>query len=181
MASREDELAGSLGTIARVLFTAGTVEETLLRIVHAARDTIEGCDYAGLSLLEAGERVTSPAVTDSVVAEVDAAQYETGEGPYLEVITAGVDALYAEDLSEDTRWPAFGPRAVAAGLRSLLAFRLFADGTLGALSLYARLPRAYGVTDRAAGLIFATHAGIALAAAQDRAQEALGSSTWRRA
>ena len=97
----------------------------------------------------------------------------TGEGPCLAVITEGLDSLYADDLREDTRWPAFGPRAVAAGLRSLLAFRLFADDTLGALSLYARLPRAYGATDRAAGLIFATHAGIALAAAQDRAQEAL--------
>ena len=171
MASREDELAGGLGTIARALFTAGTVEETLVRIVHTARDTIDACDYAGLSLV-AGARVTTQLATDPLVAEVDAAQYDTGEGPCLAVITEGLDSLYADDLRGDTRWPTFGPRAVAAGLRSLLAFRLFADDTLGALSLYARLPRAYGATDRAAGLIFAAHAGIALAAAQDRAQEA---------
>ena len=56
MASREDELAGGLGTIARALFTAGTVEQTLVRIVHTARDTIDACDYAGLSLVTGPSR-----------------------------------------------------------------------------------------------------------------------------
>ena len=109
------------------------------------------CSFCGKSddevaKLVAGPRVTTQLATDPVVAEVDAAQYDTGEGPCLAVITEGLDSLYADDLREDTRWPAFGPRAVAAGLRSLLAFRLFANDTLGALNLYARLPRAYGAT-----------------------------------
>ena len=55
-------------------------------------------------------------------------------------------------------------------MRSLLAIRLLADRTLGALNLYARLPRAYGATDRATGVIFATHAGIALAAVEARTE-----------
>ncbi len=60
----------------------------------------------------------------------------------------------------------FGPRAATHDMRSPLSCRLSANGTLGALNLYARLPRAYGAIDRTNALIFATHAGIALGAAE---------------
>lgn len=77
------------------------------------------------------------------------------------------ESFYAEDLSTDPRWPTFGPMAAEAGMRSLLSFCLSGTETLGALNLYAQLPRAFGATDRAKGLIFATHAGVALAAAEE--------------
>jgi hypothetical protein len=51
--------------------------------------------------------------------------------------------------------------------RSLLAWRLSANETLGALNLYAHLPRAYGATDRTKAVIFAAYAGIALGAAEE--------------
>lgn len=69
-------------------------------------------------------------------------------------------------MADDPRWPAFGPRAAALGLRSLLSCRLFTDTTLGALNLYARLPGAYGLIDRTKAVVFAAHAGIALGAAE---------------
>jgi hypothetical protein len=100
-----------------------------------------------------------------VALEVDSVQYETGEGPCLDAITKEA-IVFAEDLAEDPRWPIFGPRAATLGMRSLLSCRLSAQGTLGALNLYAELPRAYGVIDRTTALIFATHAGIALGAAE---------------
>jgi AmiR/NasT family two-component response regulator len=43
---------------------------------------------------------------------------------------------------------------------------LFADGTLGALNLYARYPHAFGVLDRARGLMLAALAALALTSAQ---------------
>jgi len=52
------------------------------------------------------------------------------------------------------------------GVRCILALRLYADGTLGALNLYARYPGAFGATDRAKGVIFATLAGLALGGAE---------------
>jgi len=45
------------------------------------------------------------------------------------------------------------------------------EATLGALQLYARLPAAFNATDRAQGLIFAAHAGMALGVARAQATE----------
>ncbi|MGH3183960.1 MAG: GAF and ANTAR domain-containing protein, partial [Streptosporangiaceae bacterium] len=150
--------------IARTLFSDPTVRGTLQQIVDFAVVTVEGCDVAGISLRIRAE-VSTPVWSDPVAREIDTIQYETGEGPCLDAITLEA-TVYAEDLAGDSRWPTFGPRAAAAGMRSLLSCRLWAGGTLGALNLYARLPRAYGVTDRAKALIFAAHAGVALGAAE---------------
>jgi len=76
--------------------------------------------------------------------------------------------VYATDLADDDRWPSFGPAAAGAGIRSALALRL-SDRPTSALNLYAHLPGAFGATDRAKALIFATLAGVALDAAEERA------------
>jgi GAF domain-containing protein len=159
-------VAVTFSEIARTLFSAKTVGGTLQQIVDFAVLTVEGCDAAGISLLT-GSRVTTPVYSHPVALEVDSVQYETGEGPCLDAITKEA-MVSAEDLAEDPRWPIFGPRAATLGMRSLLSCRLSANanGTLGALNLYAGLPRAYGVIDRTTALIFATHAGIALGAAE---------------
>lgn len=158
------EVAVAFAEIARTLFSDRTVRGTLQRIVDFAVVTVEGCDAAGISLLT-GTRVSTPVWSDAIALDVDTIQYETGEGPCLDALTSAA-AVYAEDLADDPRWPSFGPRAVTLGMRSLLSNRLFADGTLGALNLYARLPRAYGAIDRTKALIFAAHAGVALGAAE---------------
>ncbi|HEX9711572.1 MAG TPA: GAF and ANTAR domain-containing protein [Actinomycetota bacterium] len=156
-------LASSFAEISRGLYSASTVKETLQRIVDFSVWTIDGCSGAGISFIQNGDVVT-PVWTEPTVVEVDEMQYATGQGPCLDAISHG-ESFYAEDLLTDARWPTFGPMAAQAGLRSLLSFRLAGEATLGALNLYARLPRAFGATDRATGLIFATHAGVALAAA----------------
>ncbi|HVL89945.1 MAG TPA: GAF and ANTAR domain-containing protein [Actinomycetota bacterium] len=161
--ARRSDLASSFAEIARGLYSAHTVKETLDRIVDASVRTIDGCSGAGISFIQNGDIVT-PVWTEPTVVEVDEMQYTTGQGPCLDAITHG-ETFYAEDLRTDTRWPDFGPRAAAAGLRSLMSFCLAGEATLGALNLYARRPRAFGATDRAMGLILATHAGVALAAA----------------
>ena len=167
-AHRTTDLEEQLRTQAHAL-TAETVQGTMQRIVELAVDTIEGCDHASISVLE-GTQIATRVCSDPRVADVDVLQYDTGEGPCVDVVNHGTTSVYAEDLTDDPRWPHFGPRAAAAGMRSLLAIRLLGDRTLGALNLYARLPRAYGATDRATGVIFATHAGIALAAAEARTE-----------
>jgi len=163
------DLASSFAEISRGLYSAHTVKETLHRIVDFSVRTIDGCSGAGISFIQNGDVVT-PVWTEPTVVEVDEMQYLTGQGPCLDAIAHG-ESFYADDLLTDARWPDFGPMAAQAGMRSLLSFRLAGEttlggeATLGALNLYARLPRAFGATDRATGLIFATHAGVALAAA----------------
>ncbi|MEJ7583133.1 MAG: GAF and ANTAR domain-containing protein [Acidimicrobiales bacterium] len=123
----------------------------------------------GRDLPVRGRAAITAASSDPMVVELDRAQFGAGEGPCLDAVAAR-HPTYAEDLAGDSRWPTFGPSASAAGIRSLLALPLSSQRS-SALNLYAHLPDAFGATDRAKGLIFATLAGIALDAAADRADE----------
>jgi GAF domain-containing protein len=162
-------VAQHLADIARILLAPGTVSETLTLIVTMSVASIDGCDEAGLCELTTGGSTSAP--TSPLVAELDALQTSLGEGPCPDVL-GGLDSVYVDDLTDSPTWPRFGPLAAQAGLRSALAYRLFAGPeTLGSLLMYARLPGAFNATDRAQGLIFATHASMALSVAQSQATE----------
>jgi GAF domain-containing protein len=163
------ELAADFSETARILFAAGSVTDTLAQVVELAVATIEGCDFAGLFLLE-NDVITSPVYTDEIVNEIDALQHETGEGPCLDSV-AQRQIFYADDVGEDLRWPRFGPQANAAGIRSVLALPLTTNGSLGALNLYARYSAAFGVVDRAKGVILASLASLAISAAHSHEDE----------
>jgi hypothetical protein len=160
-----------IATIAKTvsLFSAESVQDTLDQVVGLAVATIEGCDFAGIFLVQ-GEAVTTPVYSDPVVTEMDALQHRTGEGPCLDALSSAT-VFYAEDLGEDVRWPTFGPEAVARGMRSLLALPLVLNGAAGALNLYARYPRAFGVIDRGRGLLLASLAGLAFTTALAHEEE----------
>jgi len=164
------ELTKGFTESACVLFSAGPVVDTLQRVVGLAVETIDGCDFAGIFLLD-GDTLTTPVHTDPIVIEVDALQHRHEQGPCLDAV-ADDSTLYACDLADDTRWPLYGPEATAAGVRSVLALSLSAKGTKGALNLYARYPQAFGVIDRAKGLLLAGLAGQALSTAQAHDEEA---------
>lgn len=167
--SSSADLARLLTDIATTLLAPSTVDETLARILALAIASIEGCDEAGLCARPGLSAEVTP--TSPLVAELDRAQEALEEGPCLDVL-AGLSSVYVPDLTEDTTWPAFSTVAAAAGMRSALAYRLVTGAeTLGALQLYARLPAAFNATDRAQGLLFAAHAGMALAVARDQAVE----------
>jgi ANTAR domain/GAF domain len=157
------EFALSFSETVRSLFSAGSVTDTLVSVVELAVSTIEGCDYAGLFLLDAGV-VTAPAHTDPIVVEVDALQQQTNEGPCLDAIAHRI-IFHADDLSKDLRWLHFAPQATRAGIRSVLALPLLADTERGALNLYARYPSAFGVVDRAKAAILVSMASLALSVA----------------
>lgn len=159
----DGDLASSFAGIARTLFAESTLQGTLQRIVDFAQGAVEKCDAASISLLTKGT-ITTPVSSDAIALDIDRYQYEYNEGPCLDAVTAE-PMLYAEDLTDDDRWPSFGPMAVSLGMRSLLSCRLSSGRTLGSLNLYARSPHAYDPEDRAKAIIFATHAGIALGAA----------------
>ncbi len=74
--------------------------------------------------------------------------------------------VYGDDLNIDTRWPKFRSRRGAE--RDAQRIGAPADGqgpALGAVNLYAAYPSAFGVVDRAKGVILASLASAALAAA----------------
>jgi hypothetical protein len=172
------ELERLMTEVAARLFAPGSVAATLQRVVDLAVVTIEACDHAGILLVQEGE-VVDVARSDDEVAELDHVQIASGAGPCVDALTTAT-AVYADDLADDHRWPAFTAAAAEAGIRSVLAHRLSAAHP-GSLNLYARLPAAFGGTERASGLIFATLAGLALDVAinheeEERRVEALGSA-----
>lgn len=172
MATRDQpaDLTSVFADIARTLLAAETVEETLARVVRLATETVEGCDYAAVSVVHADAGITTPAASHDIGAQCDALQYELQEGPCVGSIWER-QTFESEDLAQETRWPRWGPRAVALGVASLISFRLFVqDDTLGALNLYAGRPRAFDDVDRATGAIFASHAAVALSGAQRQAK-----------
>jgi ANTAR domain/GAF domain len=162
------DLENSFSQVAVTLFAAGSVQGTLQSIVDLAHRAVDGCEAAGI-LLEVDGAVITAAASSALVDVVDRLQIEAGEGPCLDASTSK-STFYAADLIDDQRWPIFGPSAVAAGIRSVLAYSLSADRP-GALNLYAALPAAFGATDRAQGLLFATLARLALDSAEERASE----------
>lgn len=175
-AAGQDELAVHMGELARALQQEDTLQDTLQGIVAAAVDTVPGAQYAGISEVKARREINTPAWTEELVRAADAAQYETGQGPCLDAVYAQ-QTVRVSDMASDDRWPEFAKRAVELGVGSMLSFQLYVVGdNLGALNLYNRVPDAFDDESEHVGLLFASHAAVAMAGAQrnDQLNRALG-------
>lgn len=166
-------LLRSFQALSTLVLSKEDVESTLDVVSVLAVQTIGPCDVASVSLLRAGETSSSSILTvgrsNEIAIELDAIQYETGQGPCLDAINKEAAWFQVDDMASDTVWPSFSSEAAKRGFQSLLAVTLrMDDQTLGALNLYARAANVFSAEDRDFGAIFAAHAAVAL----DRAQEA---------
>jgi GAF domain-containing protein len=178
MRERSD-LAAVLAETARTINAPHSVEETLGAIVHAARASVPGFDEVGISLVHKDGTIETMAATGQLVWDLDALQYDLAEGPCVDAMLEDA-VLVLERAKEDTRWPRYLPKAVAAGLRAQLGVRLYAeDGTLGGLNLYSTTSDTISQDAVHTAEIFATHAALALGRARRESQlaEALESRT----
>jgi hypothetical protein len=70
-------------------------------------------------------------------------------------------------MTTEARWPRFAAEAARLGVGSCMSFQLFVErDSLGALNLYSRSPHAFGAESEDIGLVFASHAAVALSGAQ---------------
>jgi GAF domain-containing protein len=165
-------LAETLSGIARTLQAEPDVDTTLRAIVKAAVDYVAGAEHAGVSLVERG-KIRTVAPTSGIVETIDQVQYDFHEGPCIDAI-AEHETFRVGDVGAEDRWPKFGPAAAEHGIHSMLSYRLFVtDRTLGALNLYSSRANAFSRQTEEDGLLFATHAAIALIGAQREAQLSL--------
>lgn len=154
--------------IARDLQNQSSEPATLDRIGTLAVETIQGCDHAGITVLDRHERITTLAATDDVVVTADVQQRELGEGPLVDVL-AQQDAVSSEDLVGDGRWPRWG-RWVHdnLGVQSMLGFQLFTTSkSYGALDMYSDRQGGFDAHDRIIGLALAAHAAVAVASSHE--------------
>lgn len=161
-----DDLAVKLSELARALQDEEGVQETLDGIAVAAVDTVPGAQYAGLTVVRRRRQTDTRAATDEVVRQIDQAQYDLAEGPCLDA-TYEQRTVRLPDMTADERWPRFTRRAAELGVMSMLSFQLYVQQeNLGALNLYSREKNAFDDESEHVGLLFATHAAVAMSGAQ---------------
>lgn len=152
----------SFADIAEQLALEPVMELTLQKVAELARDTVPGCDFVGVSIRQGHSRVTTPVATDALAERADNLQYELTEGPCLDAVWEG-DQCLIDDMTSETRWPAWAPRAADLGIRSVLSTRLATGANVvGALNLYSLTARAFGQEAAITAHIYATHASAAL-------------------
>ncbi|MDQ3611919.1 MAG: GAF and ANTAR domain-containing protein [Actinomycetota bacterium] len=167
-ASGQDELALRLSDVARDLQRQEDPHDTLLGVVRAAVELIPGVEAGSISVVLGRREVRSQVPSGELPRAVDALQNEVGEGPCLDAAFEQ-QTVRVTNMSREQRWPKFAARAMEAGAASMLSFQLYVEGdNLGALNLYSSQPDAFDDESEHVGLLFASHAAIAYAAAQEQ-------------
>lgn len=165
-------LAEVMASVARRLDEPVPVDVVLQRILVAARDTVSGVRYAGISVIRRGGKIETVASTDPLVLELDELQYQLGEGPCIDAVRGmGQWECWVDDLSTDPRWPNYAPKAAALGVMSQMGLELFSEAdTIGALNLFSDAADAFDRDTPYIAQLFATHAAHAMGNAMRQEQ-----------
>jgi GAF domain-containing protein len=166
LSSPVEDLSQRLADLARDMQrqsdNAGVMDIT----VAAVAGTIPGAEEASISLAQRGRRVVSAAATSDVPRRFDDLQTETGQGPCMDSMYEH-ETIRVDDLAADERWPELARRGGEVGMASLLCVQLFVEGDdLGALNVMARRVGAFTDESERIGLMFASHAAVAVAQAR---------------
>jgi hypothetical protein len=161
------ELVAALRDSARRLRTHRTMrdlEATISSVVETAVDTIAAATGGGITRAENGA-LSAGHATSAAVLQVDRLQAELVQGPCVTAAAApppdGV--VFAHDLAgEDAgRWPAFAPRAVDLGWRSVMSIEMGSDARHhSALNLYSPDPGVFRPADAHVAALFAVQASM---------------------
>ena len=159
-------LAQQFAEMARSLQAQGDSGDMLDEVVAAAVRLIPGVDEGSISVVIGRREVRSRHPSGDLPKRVDAVQTEVGEGPCLDAVYEQ-QTVWVPDMAQERRWPHFARRAAALGAASMLSFQLYVEGdNLGALNLYSRQPNGFDDESEQVGLLFASHAAVAFADAQ---------------
>ncbi|HEY7146461.1 MAG TPA: GAF and ANTAR domain-containing protein [Streptosporangiaceae bacterium] len=166
--SAEPGVARQLSELARELQADVTTEALLHHIARAAVTEVDGAQYAGITQVT-GREFDTTAASGELVGRIDRLQYQTGEGPCLDAAREH-RTVRCDDLRAEARWPRFARQAVDMGVLSVLSVQLFAgNDSFGALNLYAPSAAAFTPDSESTGILLASHAALAMAAARTQA------------
>ncbi len=114
-------------------------------------------DGAGIMLFDNGMSRGSLCATDGVSELIEELQFTLGEGPCIDASSEGRPILEPDLASPATsRWIAFGPPAVAAGVGAIFGFPIrFGAAGLGALNLHRAKPGPLTADQHADALVLA--------------------------
>lgn len=107
--------------------------------VHATR--LASAEAAGVVLSDEQGQLQVMAASDERAQMLELFQAQSHEGPCQDCFREGVPVVNADLSSAAERWPAFAPRAVSSGFRSVHAFPLrLRKQVIGALNLFGESP-----------------------------------------
>jgi transcriptional regulator with GAF, ATPase, and Fis domain len=131
----------------------------LEEVCRIAVRSVPGAEGASLTTYQKGQ--PSALASDEWAKGLDEMQYEEHEGPCLDATRSG-NAFRIRDFNEETRWPFYGPRALANGAVSMVSIPCSSEGRIiGALNLYSPKPDTFDATAVALAEVVAAHAGLA--------------------
>ena len=137
--SGEQSLSEVLGEFARTMVTDFPIQAILDRLVVSIVEVLP-VSSAGVTLISPGVMPRYVAASDASALRFEELQTELGEGPCLAAYH-GNESVSVPDLRHEPRFPAFVPRALAAGLAAVFTFPLrHGESQLGALDLYRDTP-----------------------------------------
>ena len=175
----EQQLSDVLREFARTLVTDFPIQGILDHLVKRIVDVLP-ITSAGVTLISPGTDPRYVAASDDDALRYEELQTELGEGPCLAAYETG-EAVSVADLSVESRFPSFTPRALEAGLAAVFTFPLrHGDEPLGALDLYrdtpgplsaAAMDAAQTLADVAAAYLLNARARDDLRDSSDRARE----------
>lgn len=159
------QIISNLAELHTMLLEEEHLDKTLERITGLVCRSLEGCDSAGMTLLE-DSKPTTAAATDEFTLQIDAEQFTSGQGPCLSALNEHEVFVVADTRTED-RWPPFIQGAREKGLRSSLSIPIpLASPQRGALNLYSRTPNSFDETSQQIAELFADQAAVAISNAQ---------------
>ena len=165
-------LIEAFSEIAQHVQSSEDPEELMQRITTTARDAIQGCDFASLSLLTRNGPTTR-AATDQLARDGDQIQYDEREGPCLDA-ALHERWVHVPRLREDARWQTSSVRiAEELGIGSMFSCRLTLDAaphnTLGGMNLYSSVENGFTDEDRMLALLLASWGALVVDASQQQA------------
>jgi signal transduction histidine kinase len=171
-----DTVAGRLAWAAQQLGGEHTRDELLGRIVALAPHVVPGTEHASITLTgPAG--LTTPTASGVLPWQLDALQYEAGQGPCIDATRDGW-AVVVPDLTVEARWPRLVTQLARqmprqGRVRGVLALPLRTEsGTTGSLNLSSAAAQAFSTPRCDAGSALAAMAAAALAAVEQRERAA---------
>ena len=147
-----------------------TFQDTLDAIVHATSTSLPEFAHVSISVRNGGGTFETSAGTDQLAWELDGVQYDLGEGPCVEAIE-DEPVVVVQHLRHEQRWPRYVQEAMARGILSQVAVRLFTDSKhIAGLNLYSTERDEVSACSAETARLFATHAAIILGHAQAEEQ-----------
>ena len=161
----------ALTELAGLLIATDSFEELMQRIADLTARMVPAAATCGITLAQDGHVITV-ASADALARLLDEQQYELDEGPCLQALDTG-EIVVVEDLSRETRWDGYPPRALAHGVSSIYSSPLLVnDRVIGALNMYATAAHAFDEDARAAIFQLTALAAATITAAMRHYDEA---------